>query len=159
SIHAADKRTVPFTWHAESLTDGFYNVTYPAILNRCEMCHLPGTFDFSLASTTSALPNMLPSTVGQGRYNTSAMANPSGFFMISPYVQSDNTVDYGFGYSTSNVSANLPDGISGTQTVGTSTNNCTPATPCLCTATSPCSVPLAGTYRVNNVDVNFTQKI
>jgi OmcA/MtrC family decaheme c-type cytochrome len=159
SIHAAEKRTVPFNWHAESLTDGFYNVTYPAILNRCEMCHLPGTFDFSLASTTSALPNMLPSTVGQGRYNTSATTNPSGYFMISPYVASDNTVDYGFGFATSNVSATLPDGLGGTQTVGGNTVACTPAAPCICSATNPCSVTLAGTYTVNNVDVTFTQKI
>lgn len=158
-IHAAGKRTVPFNWHAESPTDGFFNVTYPAILNRCEMCHLPGTFDFSLASTTSALPSMLPSTVGQGRYNVNAATNPSGFFMISPYVQSDNTIDYGFGYSTSSVTATLPDGLSGTQTVGASTVSCAPATPCTCTAASPCSVPLAGTYRVNSVDVSFTQKI
>jgi OmcA/MtrC family decaheme c-type cytochrome len=159
SIHAAEKRTIPFNWHAQSATEGFYNVTYPAILNRCEMCHLPGTFDFSLTSTTSALPNMLPSTVGQGRYNTSATTNPTSYFMISPYVTSNNTVDYGFGFSTSNVSATLPDGISGTQAIAGNTVACTPAAPCICSATNPCSVDINAPYTVNNVAVSFTQKI
>jgi OmcA/MtrC family decaheme c-type cytochrome len=159
SIHAAEKRTVPFNWHAPSATDGYYKVTYPAILNRCEMCHLPGTYDFSLASTTSALPSMLPSTVGQGRYNSSATTNPSGYFSISPYATSNNTVDYGFGFSTSNVSATLPDGISGTQNLGGTIVNCTPAAPCICNATNPCSVDISAPYTVNNVAVIFSQKI
>ncbi|HEX8111095.1 MAG TPA: OmcA/MtrC family decaheme c-type cytochrome [Kofleriaceae bacterium] len=158
SIHAAEKRTVPFNWHAESPTEGFFNVTYPAILNRCEMCHLPGTFDFSLTSTTSALPNMLPSTVGQGRYDVKPTSNPSGFFAIAPpqYVTRNNSAfDYGFGFNTSNVNATLPDGISGTQ----GATSCTPEQPCLCTAANPCSATISGTYAVNNVQVSFTQKI
>jgi OmcA/MtrC family decaheme c-type cytochrome len=159
SIHAAEKRTVPFNWHAESATEGFYTVTYPAILNRCEMCHLPGTYDFSLVATTSALPSMLPSTVGQGRYNSSATTNPSSSFMISPYVMSNNLMDYGFGFSTSNVSATLPDGISGTQNLGGTIVNCTPAAPCICSAANPCSVDISAPYTVNNVAVTFSQKI
>jgi OmcA/MtrC family decaheme c-type cytochrome len=157
SIHGSEKRTVAFNWHAPSATTGYYNVTYPAILNRCEMCHLPGTFDFSLTSTTSALPNMLLSTVGQGRYNSSATTNPTGYFSIAPtqYVTSNNLIDYGFGFSTSNVAATLPDGISGTQGV----TACTPAAPCICTAANPCSVDISGTYTVNNVAVSFTQKV
>jgi OmcA/MtrC family decaheme c-type cytochrome len=159
SIHASEKRTVPFNWHAESATEGFYSVTYPAILNRCEMCHLPGTYDFSLAATTSALPSMLPSTVGQGRYNSNAATNPASFFMISPYVASNNLLDYGFGFSTSNVSATLPDGLGGTQNLGGTIVTCAPATPCICSTANPCSVDLSGTYTVNNVAVHFTQKL
>jgi OmcA/MtrC family decaheme c-type cytochrome len=159
SIHGAEKRAVPFNWHAPSATTGYYNVTYPAILNRCEMCHLAGTYDYSLTSTTTALPRMLPATVGQGRYNANPLTNPAGYFSISPYVQSDNTLDYGFGYSTANVNASLPDGISGTQNLGGSTVACTPTSPCVCSAANPCSVDLAGTYKVNNLDVNFTQKV
>jgi OmcA/MtrC family decaheme c-type cytochrome len=156
-IHGAEKRTVRFNWHAPSATKGYYQVTYPAVLNRCEMCHLPGTYDFSLASTTSALPNMLYSTVGQGRYNSNPATNPTGYFSIAPstYVTSNNTVDYGYGFSTSNVSATLPDGISGTQ----GATSCTPAAPCICSATNPCSVDVSGPYTVNNVAVTFTQKI
>lgn len=154
SIHAAEKRLVPFNWHAESATEGFYNVTYPAILNRCEMCHLPGTYDFSLASTTSALPNMLASTVGQGRYNTSQTTNASGYFMISPYVTPNNTLfDYGYGYSTSNVSVTLPDGISGFQ----GATACTPEQPCLCSAANPCTITVAGPYTINGLSVTISK--
>jgi len=113
AIHGAEKRTVPFNWHAPSAEDGYYKVTYPAVLNKCEMCHLPGTYDFSTTAAQSALPNMLFSTVGQGRYNSSATTNPSGFFSISPYVTLNNQIDYGFGFSTSNITYNLPDGVSG----------------------------------------------
>ena len=148
-----------FNWHAESATEGFWETTYPGVLNRCEMCHLPGTYDYSLTSTTSAYPNMIYSTVGQGRYNANTTTNPTGAFMISPYVTFDNSVDYGYGYATSNVSATLPDGISGTQTVGTATNSCTPTVPCTCSATNPCSVTISGAYTVNNTPLNFTQKI
>jgi len=86
AIHGAEKRTVHFTWHQRSPTDGFWNTTYPAVLNRCEMCHLPGTFDFSLPATQAALPNMLPSTVGVGTYAAGSVH--------SPYVQE------GFNYGT-----------------------------------------------------------
>jgi hypothetical protein len=124
------------------------------------MCHLPNTYDFSLASTTSALPNMLPSTVGQGRYNADPVTNPTGYFSIAKaYVAFDNQTDYGFGYSTANVGATLPDGLSGTQTIGANTINCTAAVPCTCTATNPCSVTVAAPYTVNRLPVTFTQKI
>jgi OmcA/MtrC family decaheme c-type cytochrome len=159
SIHAAEKRAVPFNWHAPSATEGYYKVTYPAVLNKCEMCHLAGTYDFSLSSTLGALPNMLMSTAGQGRYNSNAATNPNGYFSISPYVTSNNQVDYGFGFATSNVSATLPDGISGTQLIGGNTVACSPAAPCICSATNPCSVDLAGTYTVSNLAVSFTQKV
>jgi OmcA/MtrC family decaheme c-type cytochrome len=159
SIHGAEKRLVPFTWRASAATQGYYQVTYPAVLNRCEACHLPGTYDFSLTSTLSALPNMLASAVGEGRYNSSAVSNPTGYFRLSPYVASNNLTDYGFGFSTATVTATLPDGLSGTQTAGGSTVSCTPAAPCTCSATNPCSVLINGTYTVNNVAVSFTQKI
>ncbi|MFL5431595.1 MAG: OmcA/MtrC family decaheme c-type cytochrome [Myxococcales bacterium] len=85
SIHGAEKRTVHFTWHERSPTEGFWNTTYPAVLNRCTMCHLEGTFDFSLPATQAAIPNMLPSTVGAGTYAAGSVH--------SPYVQEG--VNYG----------------------------------------------------------------
>jgi OmcA/MtrC family decaheme c-type cytochrome len=91
SIHGAGKRAVPFTWHEESPTEGFFNVTYPAVLNRCEMCHLPGTYDFSLPATAAALPNMLFSSVGQGTYT----AGPT----ITPYVTTGNNYGSAFSFS------------------------------------------------------------
>jgi OmcA/MtrC family decaheme c-type cytochrome len=88
SIHGAEKRAVKFTWHEKSATQGYWQTTYPAVLNRCETCHLAGTYDFSTAAMTTALPNMLPSTVGQGTY----AASPA----LSPYVTAGT--DYGAGF-------------------------------------------------------------
>ena len=88
SIHGAEKRNVNFTWHEQSADAGYWQTTYPAVLNRCTMCHLDGTFDFSLTATTDALPNMLPSTVGVGTYT----AGPG----LSPYV--DAGAPYGSGF-------------------------------------------------------------
>jgi OmcA/MtrC family decaheme c-type cytochrome len=155
AIHGSEKRTVPFNWHAKSATDGYYKVTYPAVLNKCEMCHLPGTYDFSTTAAQAALPNMLFSTVGQGRYNGNPATNPSGFFSLSPYVATDNQTDYGFGFSTSNISYNLPDGLSGTQNGGATT--CSPAAPCICTAANPCSIDVSGPVTVQGVSVTFKQ--
>jgi OmcA/MtrC family decaheme c-type cytochrome len=76
SIHGAEKRAVKFTWHEKSATQGYWQTTYPAVLNRCEMCHLAGTYDFSTAAMTTALPNMLYSTVGQGTYAASPANSP-----------------------------------------------------------------------------------
>jgi hypothetical protein len=102
---------------------------------------------------------MLASTVGQGRYNSNAATNPNGFFSISPYVVSTNVRDYGFGFATSNVNATLPDGISGTQTIGGVTTSCTPLLPCICNATNPCRIDVSGETLVSGVLVTFSQKL
>lgn len=154
-IHGGAKRDNPFIWHAVSPTQTYAEVTYPGVLNDCEMCHLPGSYDFSSAATLSAYPNMLSSTVGQGRYNSSPTTNPAGYFSVAPHVASDNQTDYGYGFATSNVSATLPDGLSGTQ----GATVCTPAAPCTCTTASPCSVTVSAPYTVNNVAVTFSQKV
>ena len=88
-VAVPEKRTVKFTWHEKSATQGYWQTTYPAVLNRCEMCHLAGTYDFSTAAMTTALPNMLYSTVGQGTY----AASPAN----SPYVKL--ATDYGAGFT------------------------------------------------------------
>jgi hypothetical protein len=88
-IHGAEKRSTNFTWHEESPTEGFWKTIYPGVLNKCEMCHLPGTFDFSSAETMAAYPNMLPSTVGQGTYAAGSVH--------SPYVM--EAVPYGAGFA------------------------------------------------------------
>jgi OmcA/MtrC family decaheme c-type cytochrome len=89
AIHGAEKRSTNFTWHQESATEGFFNTTYPGVLNKCEMCHLPGTYDFSSAATVAAYPNMLASTVGQGTYAAGTVH--------SPYVT--EAVAYGAGFA------------------------------------------------------------
>jgi OmcA/MtrC family decaheme c-type cytochrome len=97
-IHAAAKLEKKFTWHAASTTDGFWKIGYPGILNNCETCHLPGTYDFSAAASTSALPNRLYRTVATGKFNGTATADPVAKFAISPYVIADNVTDYGAGF-------------------------------------------------------------
>lgn len=98
AIHGKDKRTVPFTWHAASTTDGFWNIGYPGVLNKCEQCHKPGTYDFSASTNAGQVPNRLYRTVGAGTYTSTPSTNPAlTVFAYSPYVQKD--VNYGLGFS------------------------------------------------------------
>jgi OmcA/MtrC family decaheme c-type cytochrome len=94
AIHAAAKRGTNFTWHATSATDGFWQIGYPGILKNCETCHLPGTYDFSAAASTSALPNRLYRAVATG---TTAAAT----FSTSPYIDQTAGTAYGAGFSFS----------------------------------------------------------
>jgi OmcA/MtrC family decaheme c-type cytochrome len=91
AIHGAAERTTNFTWHEESATEGFWKTTYPGVLNACQMCHLPGTYDFSSTATANAYPNMLASTVGQGTYATGAVH--------APYVAEATSYGVGFSYN------------------------------------------------------------
>jgi OmcA/MtrC family decaheme c-type cytochrome len=93
-IHAAAKRAVPFTWHAASATDGFYNIGYPGILNNCETCHVPGTYDFSAAASSAALSNRLYRATATG---TTVAAT----FSTSPYIAQTAGTVYGANFSFS----------------------------------------------------------
>lgn len=138
AIHAAGRRAVSFTWRATSATEGYWRLVASAPLEACEACHLPGTHAYGAAA--DAVPRMLVATVGAGRYNASALTNPVAH-RISPYVAADNVTDYGYGFSTKDVTAVLPDGNSGTQADGLGgTIACTLAAPCRCTAANPCTV-------------------
>lgn len=97
AIHAASKRDKPFTWHAVSTSNSFANIGFPGILNACETCHLPGTYDFSASASASAVDNRLYRTVGTGKYN-GTVAGSLTAFSISPYVIADNVTDYGAGF-------------------------------------------------------------
>ncbi|HEY3270195.1 MAG TPA: OmcA/MtrC family decaheme c-type cytochrome [Geothrix sp.] len=116
-IHGGGKRTVPFNWHATTPTSTFANVTYPAILNNCEACHVPGSYDFSNSANAAAIPNMLFSTVGKGIYNNNPATNPTGYFSISPYVVADNVQNYGTGPSYSAATGVLTQDVAGTNLV------------------------------------------
>lgn len=132
-IHGASKRTVPFNWHAAcppntTIADGtctldnadsFAKVTYPGILNNCQQCHLPGTYDFSATASAAALPNLLMSTVATGTYPP-AIGN-------SPYITADGVTDYGTLFSTANLTSGTKDGVA-----------CTTTAPCVCTLAAPC---------------------
>jgi OmcA/MtrC family decaheme c-type cytochrome len=99
-IHGASKRSVPFTWQATSATDTFANLTWPGAehatnLNNCEACHVPGSYDFSNSTNADAVPNMLFTTVGTGKYNGASTTA----YTLSPYVVKDNVTDYGVVFS------------------------------------------------------------
>ncbi len=95
AIHGGSKRTVTFNWHAASAEDTFAKVTYPGLLNNCEACHVPGSYDFGNSANANAVPNLMYSTVGKGKYNGSS---PTAY-TLSPYVVKDNVMDYGIGAS------------------------------------------------------------
>ena len=102
-IHGAEKRSVPFGWHSPSLTDGYWNVTFPGTLKNCETCHLPGTYDFSGSAYTDALMNnQLYTTVASG----ATALNPSATTALSPYVTAGTI--YGTGYSYNAATGAVP---------------------------------------------------
>jgi OmcA/MtrC family decaheme c-type cytochrome len=131
-IHAAGFRNTKFNWHAACPTgttfaagtctmdnaSSFAEVTYPGILNNCQQCHLPGTFDFSASASAAALSSLLVSTVASGSYKPD--------ISISPYVATDGT-DYGTAYATANLTSGTKDGVA-----------CTTDAPCACTLGTPC---------------------
>ncbi|HJX65606.1 MAG TPA: OmcA/MtrC family decaheme c-type cytochrome [Polyangia bacterium] len=132
-IHGASERTVGYSWHAacpsgttypttctaDNADPYFAKVTYPGILNNCEQCHLPGTYDFSAAASASAVSNLLMTTVAAG------VIKPD--ISTSPYVKTDGT-DYGNVFATANVTSG---------SVGTTA--CTSTAPCVCSLTAPCA--------------------
>ena len=71
-IHAASVRKDKFTWHAASVDEGFWSIGYPGVLNKCEACHLPGTYDFAASANASAVPNRPYRTVATGIFNGTA---------------------------------------------------------------------------------------
>ena len=53
AIHGAGKRVNKFSWEA-SAGAKYWEVGYPGTLKNCEMCHVPGMYDFSNAAYTGA---------------------------------------------------------------------------------------------------------
>ncbi|HXD41448.1 MAG TPA: OmcA/MtrC family decaheme c-type cytochrome [Ramlibacter sp.] len=98
AIHAADKREKPFTWHASSTTESFANIGYPGILNRCETCHLPGTYDFSLSTSAAAADSRLYRYVASSTPVT-ATATAVALFSASPYITVGTNYGAGFSFS------------------------------------------------------------
>ncbi len=76
AIHASAKRTVPYNWHARSTTEGYFEITYPGVLNQCEACHLPGTFDFSATASANAVENRQHRLVASGTVAASITNSP-----------------------------------------------------------------------------------
>lgn len=97
-IHGASKRKVPFTWHAASITEGFWTLGYPGVLKKCETCHLPGTYDFSASASASALPNKQYRTVASGTISK-VTGTTLAQFSVSPYVNQTASTNYGSGFT------------------------------------------------------------
>ena len=53
-IHSAGFRTYPYV-----LMSNFPGIMYPGVLNDCEACHVPGSYDFSNTANAAQIPNML----------------------------------------------------------------------------------------------------
>ena len=128
AIHAAGKRgdANKYTWHAASTTEGFWDIGYPGILNNCQGCHLPNTYNYGTSTSTTPMnnPDNRPfRTVATGRNaltagattttytyaagactaGTSAAQTDLGAFSLSPYLitasGSASNIDLGVGFS------------------------------------------------------------
>jgi len=112
-IHGASKRGAdnPFTWHSVSATEGYWLVAYPAALNSCEACHLPGTYDFSAAASASAVTGnkLLYTTVGTGTWTLTDDATKGNYkngtsytWFVAPEIKAAitaGTATYGSGFA------------------------------------------------------------
>jgi OmcA/MtrC family decaheme c-type cytochrome len=76
ALHAANKpRNNAYTAHSGSGSD-FWNIDYPGLLNNCEVCHVPGSYDFSNAANAAQIPFMLWDTVASGALNKTVPTYP-----------------------------------------------------------------------------------
>jgi len=108
-IHASSKRQNKYTWHATlnagapsgstniSDYDGYWNVTYPGILNDCETCHLPGTFDLSASASQSASGQV--DGIDKRLYRTTATGTMATTGLISPFVVGGTAYGTGFSFN------------------------------------------------------------
>ncbi len=84
AIHGASKREQPFNYEATAKNlKGFGTINYPGILNNCEQCHVPGSYDFGNTTNAVASTNLLWSTDANGD-----MRNPNNVPPIgqSPWI-------------------------------------------------------------------------
>jgi OmcA/MtrC family decaheme c-type cytochrome len=84
AIHGASKRTQYFNYEATAKNQkGFGIVAYPGVLNNCEQCHVPGSYNFEIAANATASTNLLWATDANGD-----MRNPSNkpSIGLSPWI-------------------------------------------------------------------------
>ena len=121
-IHAGAKRVNKFSWEA-SAGAKYWEITYPAILNDCEACHVAGSYDFSVKANADAVPNLLWTTVATGTVPnpvnvvvTGTEAIPGTYW--SPFVTAG--AFYGSGFSTDFKNTSLlAGGVSKLEAAGT----------------------------------------
>ncbi|MFA6310890.1 MAG: OmcA/MtrC family decaheme c-type cytochrome [Sterolibacterium sp.] len=84
SIHGSAKREQAFSYEATAANpNGFKEVTYPAILNNCEQCHVAGSYDFSAAANSAAVPGLLWTTEAKTDMTNAANVATLG---LSPWI-------------------------------------------------------------------------
>ena len=71
AIHAGSKRVIPFTWEVAGL---YWEVGYPGVLNNCEACHVPGSYDFSASTNAGQVASLLWDTNASGAYASTLTA-------------------------------------------------------------------------------------
>jgi len=64
ALHAGGMRDNPYT--PEAAAAQFWAIGYPGLLNNCEVCHVPGSYDFSNTANAAQVPYMLWDTVAKG---------------------------------------------------------------------------------------------
>jgi hypothetical protein len=106
-----------YTWHAISATQGYWQVTYPGILNNCEGCHIAGMYDFSASASAAVMNNRLFRTTATGTFASSGTT-----YTLSPWVATD--LNYGSGPAFSSTTQ--------TVTQGAATNLVTSPTTTVC---------------------------
>ena len=124
AIHAADKRVNKFSWEA-SAGDKYWDVTYPGVLNNCEQCHVPGSYDFSNATNAAAVSNLLWTTVATGTVPNPVNVVVTGNETIpgtywSPFVTAGAKYGNVFSYAPAGAAAaayTLADGTAGSWTL------------------------------------------
>ena len=108
ALHGSGKRINKFSWES-GVGQTYWKITYPSILNNCEACHVPGSYDFANAASSGEVPNLNWTTVA-----TSTVPNPvpviltgnepvsvGGTTYWSPFVTAGAIYGSGFSYSAS----------------------------------------------------------
>jgi OmcA/MtrC family decaheme c-type cytochrome len=71
ALHAGSFRNQPYT-----VQPNFPFITYPGILNNCEACHVPGSYDFSNNTNNAQVAGMLWDTDAVGYYPNQSVTVP-----------------------------------------------------------------------------------
>ena len=87
SLHASSKRMTPYTWQAGHT---YWDTTYPAVLNNCEACHVPGSYDFTNTASMAAVNanNLLWTTTATGTASATGvvLTNPTTYSAAASYL-------------------------------------------------------------------------
>lgn len=97
AIHGAGKRANKFSWES-SAGATYWKTTYPGVLNNCEACHVPGSYDFGRSTNAGELPDLLWTTVATGTVPTPVNVVVTGTEPIPGTYWSPFAAAFGSGY-------------------------------------------------------------